>query len=286
MSLRVYYQLTKPGIIYGNALPLIAGFLLASKRHIDLLLLLMVLVGASLVIASGCVFNNWLDRGIDRKMARTQHRALAQGTIPGRNAIAYAVLLAAAGFTLLLVYTNVLVVVVGATGLIDYIVLYGFAKRHSVHGTLVGSIAGATPPLAGYLAVTDHVDLTALLLFLILAVWQMPHFYAIALYRLKDYRAAGLPVLPVKKGLRATKISIVAYIVAFTACCVALSLSGHASHIFLVIMLAAGLWWLWPAIKGFVAADSTSSWARGLFLRSLVVLCVYCTVMGLNVVLP
>jgi len=105
--LKAYYQLTKPGIIYGNILTATAGFLFATKlRHIHIGLLLATLIGTALVIAAACVFNNYIDRGIDKKMARTKKRALVQGAIPARNALVYATVLVLAGFGVLIAKTN------------------------------------------------------------------------------------------------------------------------------------------------------------------------------------
>ena len=115
--LKTYYRLTKPGIIYGNLIVTAGGFLLASRGHIDLLLFFAVMGGTALVIASGCVFNNYIDRDIDKKMARTQKRALATGAVSGRSAILYASTLAVIGFVILVMGTNILALVMGANGL-------------------------------------------------------------------------------------------------------------------------------------------------------------------------
>lgn len=286
MPLKTYYYLTKPGIIYGNALAALAGFLLASKSHIDFWLLLAVLLGVSLVIASGCVFNNYIDRGIDEKMSRTKRRALVRGVIKGRHALIYATFLGISGFVVLLVYTNLLTVMVGVVGLVDYVILYGYSKRRSVHGTLIGSISGATPPVAGYVAATDRLDVGAVLLFLILVFWQMPHFYAIAMYRLKDYTAAGLPVLPVERGSRVTKRSILAYIILFTTACVLLTVYGYTGYVFLIAMIVLGGVWIWKGLRGWRDAQDDARWARGMFFHSLLVLVAFCVLISATVVLP
>ena len=270
--LKAYYQLTKPGIIYGNILTATAGFLFATKlRHIHIGLLLATLIGTALVIAAACVFNNYIDRGIDKKMARTKKRALVQGAIPARNALVYATVLVLAGFGVLIAKTNWLVVGIGLVAFIDYVVLYGFYKRRSVYGTIVGSISGAAPVVAGYCAVTDRFDGAALILFLILVLWQMPHFYAIAMYRFDDYKNAGLPVLPVKKGWHATKVQIVVYIAAFVLAVGSLTAFGYAGYIFGIIMMLVGVAWLRQGIRGFTT-DDNRQWARKLFFVSLLVI--------------
>jgi protoheme IX farnesyltransferase len=283
--LRTYYALTKPGIIYGNLVAAAAGFLLASKGRIDLALLVETLAGTSLVIASACVFNNYIDRGIDVRMARTKKRALVRHTVSGRSALAYASVLGAAGFVILAVYTNWLTLAVGAVAFLVYVFLYAWGKRHSVHGTIVGSVAGSAPPVAGYVAVTNHFDSAAGLLFLIMTLWQMPHFYAIAIYRFNDYKAAGLPVLPVKKGIPAAKLQIPLYIAAFVAAAAGLSALGYTGYTYLAVVSAIGLAWLRLAIKGFAAKDD-AAWARRVFLFSLLVTLVFSSMLAVNAWLP
>lgn len=283
--LKAYYTLTKPGIIYGNVLTGLAGFLFASKWHIAVRLLAATLVGMSLVIASACVFNNVIDRGIDEKMARTKKRALVSGTISPRNALVYAAVLGALGFLTLMLWVNALTVVIGLIAFVDYIVFYGIGKRASVHGTLVGSISGSAPVVAGYTAVTGQFDLTALLLFLIMTAWQMPHFYAIAMYRFKDYKAAGLPVWPVKKGMRSTKVQIVAYVVLFIAANALLTAYRHAGYTYLIGMTLLGLLWLECGVRGFSASEDVK-WARKMFFFSLIVLLGFAALLAVGSVLP
>lgn len=269
---KAYYRLAKPGIIYGNLLTAAGGFLLASKGQIDYGLFLAVLAGTALVIASGCVINNYIDRGIDKKMARTRARALVLGLIPARNAIIYGVTLGLLGMLILSLWTNLLVVAIGLAAWFFYVVLYGIAKRRSVHGTLVGTIPGAAALIAGYVAASNRLDMGTLILFLIMVFWQMPHFYAIAMYRFKDYKAAGLPVMPVKKGLDNTKTQIMAYIVAFIIAIMLLYIYGYAGFIFALVMIPLGLYWLWLGTKGFTALSNNGLWARQMFLFSLVII--------------
>ena len=282
---RKYYALTKPGIIYGNVMTAAAGFLLASKWRIDWGLLAATLVGTSLVIASACVFNNYIDRGIDAKMARTRKRALVEGSIAAQNALVYAVVLGIVGFMILALYVNALVVVIGAVGIVDYVVLYGITKRRFVAGTIVGSVSGAMPVVAGYCAVTGRFDLGATLLFIILALWQMPHFYAIAMYRHDDYKAAGLPVLPVKKGMRAAKLQIVTYIVAFTVVCALLAVFGYTGFVYLAVTVATGAYWLFSGLRDF-GTDNSVRWGRKMFGVSLLVILTLSAALAVGSILP
>ncbi len=262
-----------------------AGFFLASKGHINLWLLLATLAGMSLVIASACVINNYIDRDIDALMARTKKRAFVLGLAKPRSAIIYAGILGLCGVLILAVYTNLLTVCVGLVGFIDYVILYGIFKRRSVHATVVGSISGAMPIVAGYTAVTGRINAGALILFLILVLWQMPHFYAIAIYRLDDYGAANIPVLPIVKGLRVTKLYMLLYIVAFIVATIMLTVSGYTGYVYLAVAVAVGLMWLGVGLKG-ISADNDKLWARKMFLVSLLVITVLCLAISVDAILP
>ncbi len=284
-TLKKYYQLTKPGIIYGNLVTVAAGFFLASKGDIDFGLFVAIMAGTALVIASACVFNNYIDRGIDLKMARTKGRALVEGSISGRAALVYATVLGLVGAVVLARYTNWLTFVIGLIAFVDYVVAYGIGKRQSVHGTIVGSIAGAAPILAGYTAVTDRLDAAAITLFVILVIWQMPHFYGIATYRFDDYKAADLPVLPVKKGMRRTKLWVTGYLMAFIVATLLLTAFGYTGYIYFVAMLLLGLNWLRLALAGFGTTDD-KAWGRRVFLFSLVMIMSFSVLVSFGTRLP
>ncbi|OGL22721.1 protoheme IX farnesyltransferase [Candidatus Saccharibacteria bacterium RIFCSPHIGHO2_01_FULL_45_15] len=270
---REYYQLIKPGIMYSNAIAALAGFLLASQWNIDWLLLLVTIAGVMFVIASACVCNNYIDRGIDVRMKRTKKRALVSGVISGTNAIVYCIVLGLIGF-LLLSFTNALTFGLGVTAYILYVVVYGYFKRTSVYGTLVGSVSGALPPVAGYTAVTGSIDLAAVVLFLILTAWQMPHFYAIAMFRRDDYAAAKIPVLPVVRGMKAAKREIFAYIVLLAVVAPLLTVFGYAGIVYAIIAVTAAGGWVVLAIRNYSMDDV--AWARKMFFYSLGCLLVLC----------
>jgi protoheme IX farnesyltransferase len=262
-----------------------AGFFLAARGHINIVLLFWTLLGIAIIIASACVYNNYIDRGIDKKMKRTQKRALVTGEISGRSALIFATILGILGFGILILFTNWVTVLAGIIGGIDYLLLYGIGKRTSVHGTLIGSISGAMPPVAGYGAVVGRLDIAMVLLFLIWVCWQMVHFYAIAIYRGKDYEAASIPVLPVKKGLTNTKIQMVFYAVLFMIANSLLTVFHFAGFVYLVGITLLGIFWLVYAIKGFFVADSIK-WARKIFFYSLIIMLVMCVLLSVGSVLP
>ncbi|MGH7195989.1 MAG: heme o synthase [Candidatus Saccharimonadales bacterium] len=284
-KLKVYYELTKPGRIYANAMTAAAGFLLAAKWQINFGLLTALLVGISLIIASANTYNNVIDRDLDQKMARTKHRALVKGDVPAASAIIYASLMLAAGFLLLAFFTNWLVVLVGAIGFIDYVILYGIAKRRTVHGTLVGCVSGAVSIVAGYVAVRGRFDSGALLLFLIMVLWQMPHSYAIGIYAQTDYAAAGIPVMPVKYGARVTKIQMAIYSAAFVIAALFLTGLGDSGFIYFIIMALVGLTWFYINLNGFRAINN-EAWAKKSFLFSLAIIPIFSLMLIIGPVIP
>ena len=241
---------------------------------------LAMLTGLSLIVASGCLINNYIDRGIDQKMARTKRRALAAGRVSGRTAVIYGAALGVLGAAILFAFTNVLTLLIGALGWVFYVAIYGYWKRRSSFGTVVGSISGAVPPVAGYTAVTGRLDLGAGLLLLILVLWQMPHFYAIAINRLADYTAAGLPVLPVVRGVRAAQRQALIYIAAFIVASSLLSIFGYTGWWYLVASVGVGIAWLVLGLRLLPGAPQV--WARQMFRFSLLVILILSVTMSVD----
>ena len=269
-----------------NVLTTAAGFLLASRGTIDLWLFTTTFIGTTLVIASACVLNNFLDQDIDTIMDRTKKRAIVSGEVKGSHAVIFSVVLGILGILILYRFTNLLVVVLGLVGFIVYVLFYGMlSKRLSIHGTLVGSVSGAIPILAGYVAVTNSIDIGAVLVFLALFFWQMPEFYSIAIYRLKEYKKANIPVMPVVKGVKNTTIQIFIYTILFVASTLLLTLYGYAGMTYFVVMALLGGYWLWLGAQGFDTEDP-DKWARKMFRFSLIILLAYCLMISIDWLLP
>ncbi len=284
-----YYSLTKPGVLYGNAMTAAAGFFLASRGSIDWMLFLAVLVGTTLVIASATVLNNVLDRDIDAAMERTKKRATVTGRVAARNATLFSIVLGLTGIGMLVAWTNWLVVATGVAGFVVYVVLYGMlSKRLSYHGTLVGSVSGAAPIFAGYVGVTGSVDAGAIVAFLAMFFWQMPEFYSIAIYRHDEYKAAGVPVISVVKGIQHTKIQVYVYTALFVIATVLLTPLGYTGWVYAAVMGALGLYWLLIGLRGLAPADRVAddAWAKKMFRFSLVMVLVLCLMVSIGPVLP
>lgn len=231
-------------------------------------------MGLSLVIASACVFNNVADREIDVLMDRTKSRAVPAGRISASSAQIFGACLGIIGCLTVGIFANVTALLVAILGWVIYVYAYTPAKKKTVHATLIGTISGATPPVVGYSAVTNNIDGAAILLFLILVFWQMAHFYSIAIYRLSDYRAASIPVMPLKKGVKFTTISILLYLFGFIIAGIFLWLGGYTSLLYLVIFIILSTAWLVYGVKGLGAASS-KKWARQMFHISLIVIAIF-----------
>lgn len=278
-----FISITKPGIIFGNLVSVLGGFFLGTAGNsLDFSLLLFTLLGMSLVIASGCVFNNVIDKDIDKLMERTQRRVMPQNRLSPITAIFYGFALGILGFLVLYSKTNLLTVYIALTGIVVYVLVYSlWFKRHSLYGTAVGGIAGAVPPVAGYCAVTQRLDTGALILFLMLFFWQLPHFYAISLYRLKDFTAANIPILPLKKSIYYTKISMIFFIIIFTLVSLLPTVFHYTHWVYFFTALLLGIIWLIIALQGLQDKQNQhiKTWSRKVFFMSIIIITLLCFLM-------
>lgn len=270
-NLVLWALLTKPGILLANLVTATSGFLLASKASFDLPLFLYTVTGLSSVIASAAIFNNIIDKDIDRKMERTKERALANNTISTTNATLAGVFLLLFGLFTLALKTTPLATLFALFGFLVYVILYSLAKRKGRLATEIGSFAGACPPVVGYFANGGSPDSGALLLFLFLLLWQMPHFFAIALWRMNDYKKAGIDVLPLQRGIFWTKWEMLLYTALFFLAALALFWFGIAGTAHAGIALILSAVWIGYGIAGFWTKDD-QKWGRRSFILSLVVL--------------
>lgn len=281
--LRSFLQVTKPGIVIGNLISATGGFLLASRGNVNWEQGCLVALSVALTVASGCVLNNVADRDIDGIMKRTRNRPMVKGRVSVPQALMYGFILGLAGIGLLYYAAHrLLPVYLLLTGYVVYVGLYTLClKRNSIHGTLVGSISGAMPPVVGYCTASGSFDGAALALVTIFSLWQMPHSYAIAIFREKDYRAAGIPVLPVVRGFQAARLHIATYILAFTAAALTLGLLGYVGKLYMLLALVSGLYWFRQSLAGWTTA-SEPRWARKIFFTSIAVVVVLCVAMSLD----
>lgn len=270
-TLKHYWALSKPGIILGNLFTAVSGFALASQTAISIFTLTAMLLGLTLVMASACALNNCIDRSLDGQMLRTQKRPLVTGAISLRQALIFAGLCGCLGLYILYFFASPLSATAALFGTLTYVLVYSFSKYHTPWCTLLGSFAGASPILVGYLTLHPTIDTRGWLLFSTIFCWQMPHFYAIAMFRLKDYAQANIPVLPAVKGIQRAKKETLFFTVLYFCSILALS-SLKTLHLSVAIMLSfMAMSWIILAWRGFYAMNDRL-WAKKMFFFSLTVI--------------
>ena len=260
-----FVELTKPRITLLVLVTTFTGMWLASAGSLSLELVFLTLMGTGLASASSGVLNNYTDREIDKYMARTRNRALPTGRMDPMIALWFGLLLGLTAFVILFIAVNPLTAWLAVGTIFFYVAVYTvWLKRSSPLCTEVGGVAGALPPVIGWTAVTGDIGWPALVMFLIMFLWQPPHFWALALLRADEYRQAGLPMLPVARGVGVTKIRMLIYTAALlpaTAAMYWLHLVGFA---YLVVALGLGLAYLGLTID-FARKPVTPQGARRLF---------------------
>jgi protoheme IX farnesyltransferase len=233
----------------------------------------MTLVGTVLLVGGANAFNMILERDVDPLMERTRERPLPRGAVSPEAALVFGAALACVSLPLLFLGGNLLTGLLGALALGSYVGVYTPMKRRSGAALFVGAIPGGIPPLMGWTAVTGRLDSPGLVLFAIMFLWQIPHFLAIAIYRGREYAAAGLKVLPASISARATRLLIVGFSVALVAVTVLLQPMRVAGMRYLGAATLLGAIFIgWGAVGFRREGEETRAWARSLFLFSLVYL--------------
>lgn len=262
--------LVKVGIVNSNLITVFAGFWLALHftnasiiANLDVFLLTMT--GSALVIAGGCILNNWYDVDIDPVMVRTKERPTVTGNFSLKTVLVMGLVSTGIGL-FLLSFTTTEATIYAFLGWFTYVVLYTmWSKRRYTLNTAIGSISGAVPPLIGWTAIDSGFHIVPLILFLIMFIWQTPHFLALAMKKCKDYEKAGVPMLPAVHGFKVTKRQIVIYI----ACLLPLPLYlVSLGTTFIVIATLLNIGWLAMGISGFFMKNDLK-WANMIFVYSL-----------------
>lgn len=260
----------KIGIVNSNLITTFTGLWLAlhftGKGFLsNLHTVFLALIGSALVIAGSCALNNFIDRDIDHLMERTKNRPTVSGSVEPKRVLWFGILLVAVG-TISLLMTTVTAAIIGLVGVVTYVFLYTmWSKRSNTFNTVIGSISGAVPPVIGWTAVDDSFHIVPIILFLLMFLWQPPHFLALAMKRCEEYRAAGIPMLPVVHGFEVTKRQIVIWIVALLPLPFYLFSLGVP---FLVIATLLNVGWLALGLAGFKMKDDMK-WAKWMFIYSL-----------------
>lgn len=268
---RDYLALTKPRVMVLLLFTTAMAMLIAQRGIPPLPLIWWTLLGGALAAGASGALNMYLDRDIDAVMSRTRNRPIPGGRIAPLHALWFGVALAAGSFAVLATTVNVLAALLAALGIVFYVGVYTlWLKRASVQNIVIGGAAGAIPPLVGWAAVTDHVGLTALLLFLIVFVWTPPHFWALALMAKGEYARAGIPMMPVVHGDVATRRQILGYSVVLAIVTLALTPLHVTGFQYLAAALALDAVFLYHALR--LARYGTVATERALYRYSMLYL--------------
>jgi len=270
--------LVKPRIMIMSLLTA-AGAMSLAPGTVAMPVALWLLAGTALIVGTANTLNMWLERDVDCLMTRTKNRPLPQGRLDARTALWFGALQGAAALPVLMM-VNFVTAALGLLALILYVGVYTPMKQRSHWAVWVGGVPGAMPALMGWTAATGRIELAGLAVFGVLFFWQVPHFHAIALYREREYAAAGLKTLPGTHGIRRAKAEIAIYLVVQVAVSLAVVPLGVAGLPYLVVASTLGAFVL---VQGFAGLRSGSTkWARNVFLASIIYLPVLFGVMVLD----
>ncbi len=271
-------SLVKPNIMV-MALLTAAGAMSLAPGTASVGVALWLLAGTALIVGSANTLNMYLERDIDCLMSRTKNRPLPQGRLDAKTALVFGAVQGAIALPVLAM-VNVVTAALGLLALILYVGIYTPMKQRSHWAVWVGGVPGAMPALMGWTAATGRIELAGLAVFGVLFFWQVPHFHAIALYRQREYDAAGLKTLPGTRGEDAAKVEIILYLLVQVAISLVIVPLGVAGVPYLVTAGVLGAFVLAQAIAGVRAGGA--KWARNVFLASIVYLPVLFAVMVLD----
>jgi heme o synthase len=269
---RQFYALMKPRVIQLIVFCALIGMVLAVPgvpSVADLKLAFIACVGIWLVAGAAAAFNCLVEKGIDAKMRRTAWRPTAKGELSDWQTLLFAAVLCAAGSWILHAWVNPLTMWLTFATFVGYAVIYTVVlKPLTPQNIVIGGASGAMPPVLGWAAMRGEVGPEALILFLIIFLWTPPHFWALALYRVEDYRKSGLPMLPVTHGNEFTRLQVFLYTLVLFAACLMPFVYGMSSWLYLAaaVVLSIGFslygYWLWR--------DYSDALARKTFRFSLI----------------
>tara|TARA_Y100000768_G_scaffold325660_1_gene262708 strand:- start:22240 stop:23115 length:876 start_codon:yes stop_codon:yes gene_type:complete len=278
---RGYLELTKPGVQALLFVSCASGMLIGSDFNPPITAFFFGLIGISFLAASSAVVNHFFDKTIDSKMNRTANRPLVKGNISDNAAILFSILLYCSGSWMLLIFTNFLTWLLTTLTFIFYGFIYTkYLKFMTSQNIVIGGLAGAMPPLLGWSAITNSIEPDALLLVLIIMVWTPPHFWALAVHRVEDYKDAAVPMLPVQKGVDFTKQHILLYTLLLLASTMLPYAVGMFGEIYLLSAVLLGFIFLVYSYR--LYKDDTNSLAMPTFAYSIIYLAVLFAAMLLD----
>lgn len=236
-----FLALSKPLIVGLLLITTYGGLVIGGKAWPSFPLTLWTLLGGALAAGGSSALNQYIDRELDKRMQRTAKRPLAEGRLTDAEGLAFGLGLSLTSYYVLACFVNGLAALLSLAGIIYYVILYSlWLKKATVQNIVIGGGAGAIPPLVGYAAATGYLDWTALILFGIIFMWTPPHFWALAIVRMKDYERAGVPMLPVVRGEMETRKQIFIYTVELIAVTLLLPILQLAGIVYLISSLVLG----------------------------------------------
>lgn len=266
-----FFELTKPRIAFMLVLTSAAGFYLGSSGEFQPILFINSMIGITLLAFGVATLNQYIERDSDRLMERTQRRPLPSGKVTAAEALIFGLLQCAIAEAYLLFLVNGLTAILGLTVIIGYVLMYTPMKSRTSASTAVGAIPGAMPPLMGWTAAANEITVPAIVLFVMLFLWQFPHFLAIAWMYREQYAKAGIKMLPVvEPSGRLTARQMVIFAALLLPVSIAPYFLGTAGVVYLVGAVVLGLWFLYASVRTAIAKTDDS--ARRLLLVSVIYL--------------
>jgi len=249
-TLKDFLKLCKLKVVALIMLTAVVGMLLATEGMPPLDLAILGSIGIALASCSAAVFNHVVDQRIDNIMSRTKNRPMPEGKVNSKQAVTFGVIIGVIGLGILAIWVNILTAVLTFFALIGYAVIYTmYLKRATPQNIVIGGAAGAAPPVLGWAAITNNVELDALLLFLIVFIWTPPHFWALAIHRHEEYAKVDVPMLPVTHGLPFTRLQILLYTVILFIVTLMPYLVGMSALIYLIGAVLLGIGFLYYAVQ-------------------------------------
>ena len=236
-----FLALSKPLIVGLLLITTYGGLVIGGKAWPSFSLTLWTLIGGALAAGGSSALNQYIDRELDKNMQRTAKRPLADGRLTNAEGLAFGLGLSLSSYYVLACFVNGLAALLSLAGIIYYVILYSlWLKKATVQNIVIGGGAGAIPPMVGYAAATGHLDWTAWILFAIIFMWTPPHFWALAIVRMKDYERAGVPMLPVVRGEMETRKQIFIYTLELIGVTLLLPILNLAGVFYLIASLVLG----------------------------------------------
>ena len=236
-----FFALSKPLIVGLLLITTYGGLVIGLKDWPSFSLTMWTLLGGALAAGGSSALNQFIDRELDRNMQRTAKRPLADGRLTDAEGLAFGLGLSLLSYYFLACFVNYLAALLSLAGIVYYVVLYSlWLKKATVQNIVIGGGAGAIPPMVGYAAATGNLDWTAWILFAIIFMWTPPHFWALAIVRMKDYENAGVPMMPVVRGELETRKQILIYTIELVAVTLLLPILNLAGTFYLVASIVLG----------------------------------------------